>query len=274
MPDPIVASRHRARGQPRLVPLLAALLVTALLAAAPSPLVAQAPPSLRSRIDSLVEAPIRAGQVAGATVAVVRGTDTIALRGDGRANVELDVPMGVDAIHEIGSVTKQFTGVAILQLVGEGKHSLDDDLQQQLPSFDTQGRRVTIRRLLDHTSGIRGYTEMQEFGPLAPFPLSRDTLLRLVERRPFDFEAGKVARFAGRYTGSGRGGTPVTVTVAVEDGRLIATQGARRLPLVHLGDGVFEREGTRVLFRETAGRVTALRLDGGGGNVLLPRADP
>lgn len=145
--------------------------------------------ALVARIDSIVSAPITAGKVVGASIAVVKGRDTIAVQGFGKANLELDVPTPLRATYEIGSVTKQFTGAAIMQLVEQGKLSLDDDLQKYV-SFDTKGRKVTIRRLLDHTSGIKGYTEMPEFGTLVASRLPRDTLLTLVARQPFDFEPG------------------------------------------------------------------------------------
>jgi CubicO group peptidase (beta-lactamase class C family) len=188
VPMPMFLSLPPSRAGRRARTLLAALL--SLLAAHRADAQRASPAALRARIDSLVGVPIAAGQVAGATVAVVRGADTIVHRGYGRANLELAVATPRDAIYEIGSVTKQFTGVAILQLAGAGRLSLDDDVTRHVPGYDTQGRRVTVRRLLDHTSGIRGYTEMPEFGALAPQALPRDTLLRLVERRPFDFEPG------------------------------------------------------------------------------------
>ena len=145
--------------------------------------------ALVAKIDSIVSAPITAGKVVGASIAVVKGRDTIAVRGFGKANLELNVPTPARATYEIGSVTKQFTGAAIMQLVEQGKISLDDDLQKYV-SFDTKGRKISIRRLLDHTSGIKGYTEMPEFGTIVASRLPRDTLLKLVTKQPFDFEPG------------------------------------------------------------------------------------
>jgi CubicO group peptidase (beta-lactamase class C family) len=70
----------------------------------------------------------------------VHGRDTLLLKGYGKANIELDVPMPANAVHEIGSVTKQFTAAAILQLRDEGLLSLDDDLTKYLPDYPTHGR--------------------------------------------------------------------------------------------------------------------------------------
>lgn len=146
--------------------------------------------ALVARIDSIVEAPIKAGKVVGASVAVVKGRDTIVAKAYGLANLELDVPTPPNAIYEIGSVTKQFTGAAIMQLVEQGKISLDDDIKKYLPTYNTQGRKIVIRQLLDHTSGIKGYTEIPEFRQFGAYRLSRDTLIGLFSKKPFDFEPG------------------------------------------------------------------------------------
>ena len=168
--------------------------VVAILALVPATLLAQLRgEALRTKIDSIISAPIRAGQVVGASVAVVRGRDTLLVKGYGKANIELDVatPAAGTAIYEIGSITKQFTGAAVMQLVEQGKLSLDDDVTKYLPTFKTGGRRVTIRRLLDHTSGMRSYTEIAAARNFFALPLPRDTMLRVVENQPWDFEPGE-----------------------------------------------------------------------------------
>jgi CubicO group peptidase (beta-lactamase class C family) len=147
--------------------------------------------ALVAKIDSIVSAPITAGKVVGASIAVVKGKDTIAVQGFGKANLELDVPTPAHASYEIGSVTKQFTGAAIMQLVEQGKISLEDDVTKYVPNVNTQGRKISIRQLLDHTSGIKGYTEIPEFRGLGPFRLKPDTLLKIVGKKPFDFEPGE-----------------------------------------------------------------------------------
>jgi CubicO group peptidase (beta-lactamase class C family) len=128
----------------------------------------------------------------GIAAAVVRGNDTLLLKSYGKAVVEWNVPLPVDAVFEIGSITKQFTAAALLQLRDDGKLSLDDDLAKWLPDFDPRGNKLTLRRLLDHTSGIKGLTEMPEFGNLASngrFP--RDSAYALIKRYPFEFRTGE-----------------------------------------------------------------------------------
>jgi CubicO group peptidase (beta-lactamase class C family) len=140
--------------------------------------------------DSIVAEQLKNGRAAGMSVAVVRGRDTLVMKGYGLVDLEFDVPTPVNAIYEIGSVTKQFTATAILQLQEQGKLSLDDELTKYLPSYPTQGNRVTIRRLLDHTSGIKGYTELPEFRAMMMRKMPKDSLVALFSSKPFDFAPG------------------------------------------------------------------------------------
>ncbi len=148
--------------------------------------------ALVKKLDSLAGSGVLENRAAGIVAAVVRGNDTLLLKGYGKADVEWNIAMPPDAMFEIGSVTKQFTAVALLQLRDEGKLSLDDDIAKWLPDFDTRGNKVTLRRLLAHTSGIKGITEMPEFGILSAnsrFP--RDSAYALIKRYPFEFATGE-----------------------------------------------------------------------------------
>ena len=171
--------------------LLRVLPALGLLAAA-STASAQTRPAIVQKLDSLAGAGIAERRAVGIVAAVVRGNDTLLMKGYGNANAEWNVPMPADAMFEIGSITKQFTAAAILQLRDEGKLTLDDDITRWLPDFDMRGNKVTLRRLLDHTSGIVGLTEMREFGALVTntrFP--RDSAYALINRTPFQFRTGE-----------------------------------------------------------------------------------
>jgi CubicO group peptidase (beta-lactamase class C family) len=145
-----------------------------------------------ARLDSVAGSGVAQKRTTGLVVAVVKGTDTLLLKGYGKADVEWDVAMPVDAMFEIGSIAKQFTAAAILQLRDAGNLSLDDDITKWLPDFDTRGNAVPLRRLLDHTSGIHGLTEMPEFMHLAINPhFPRDSGYALIKRYPFQFRPGE-----------------------------------------------------------------------------------
>lgn len=147
-----------------------------------------------SDLEVLVDS-IAAGHVgttlAGLSIGVPRGDEVLLKKSYGYANLQWQVPMPMDAVHEIGSVTKQFTSAAILQLYGQEKLDLDTDISEYLPDFETQGRQISVRRLMDHTSGIKGFTEMPEFREIGQRTLPREDLLCLIEKHPFEFEPGE-----------------------------------------------------------------------------------
>ncbi|WP_036194687.1 serine hydrolase domain-containing protein [Maribacter antarcticus] len=140
--------------------------------------------------DSLFKASLDSAKIAGGTILIHQKGKTLLKKSYGLASLELEVPMPENAHFEIGSVTKQFTAVAILKLVGAGKLTLEDDFTQYL-KFDTKGRTITINQLLNHTSGIASYTEIEEFGGLIPQELPRDSLVRILETKDFLFEPGE-----------------------------------------------------------------------------------
>jgi len=166
-----------------------ALALALTLPLAPAPAGAQ---RIAAAVDSIVAGALKGGRVAGLSVAVVRGRDTLVLKGYGRADIELDVPTPPGAVYEVGSVTKQFTAAAILKLVEQGKLGLDDELTKYLPSFPVGGRHVTLRHLLAHTSGLRSYTALPVMRNLLARRLPPDSILAVVASAPWDFEPGQV----------------------------------------------------------------------------------
>ena len=154
-------------------------------------------PDLLSKIDAAVEAARASDSVPGISVAVFRGEDKIVARGYGWANVENQVPATEDTVFLIGSITKQFTAAAILRLVEQGKISLQDSLGKYLPDYPLPGREATIRQLLNHTSGIRSYTET---GPkfweeTVRIDLSESQMLDVFKDLPLDFKPGEQWRY-------------------------------------------------------------------------------
>lgn len=177
---------------PLRVPARALALLPLCIAAAASGAQAQSSrAALVARLDSVAGSGVVEGRAAGMTVAVVHRGDTLLLKPYGQADIELDVPTPARAVYEIGSVTKQFTAAAILQLRDAGKVDLDAEINRYLPDYPTQGHRVTVRRLLDHTSGIRGISEIPAFRSLMVRDLPRDSAVALFAREPFDFAPGE-----------------------------------------------------------------------------------
>jgi D-alanyl-D-alanine carboxypeptidase len=171
----------------------------ALLALAPHVAFAQQPagagPSPRAalvaRLDSIASAYVREAPAAGVTVAVVNHGDTLLMKGYGERDQGKHLPAEPSTVYRIGSITKQFTSAAIMRLVEQGKLSLDDTLQKFLPNFPSQGNRVTVRHLLNHTSGIKSYTSLgPKWARVVRLDLATDSLVALFANEPFDFKPG------------------------------------------------------------------------------------
>jgi CubicO group peptidase (beta-lactamase class C family) len=94
---------------------------------------------LEQKIDKLAQPYIDEAKVAGMVVGVFKDHQPLVLKGYGFADLELNVKLPVDASFEIGSVTKQFTAAAILQLAEQGKLSPEDDITKFI-NFDTHGK--------------------------------------------------------------------------------------------------------------------------------------
>jgi len=115
------------------------------------------PRELAAAIDELAADEVRRTPAAGLAVAVVWHGETVVAKGYGLADVEHGTPVTADTVFRIGSITKQFTAAAILSLAAAHQLALDDDLTRYLPDYPSHGKRITLRNLLTHTSGIRDY---------------------------------------------------------------------------------------------------------------------
>ena len=136
----------------------------------------------------------------GMSVLLARGDEVLYRGACGKANLELGVPLSADQVFRIGSVTKQFAAAAALKLAEAGKLSLEDPLRKFVPGYPG-GERVTVRMLLNHTSGLRSYTDVP--GVMTGLPIRRDvTTAELIDtfkaEKP-DFAPGE----GWRYNNSG-----------------------------------------------------------------------
>ena len=107
--------------------------------------------------DKIARRVIAQEHVVGASVLVARGNQIVFEKGYGFADLGLEAPAKADTVYRIVGPMMPFTGIAIMQLVERGKVSLDDDISKFIPEFPLQGHHVTVRQLLNHTSGIVDY---------------------------------------------------------------------------------------------------------------------
>jgi CubicO group peptidase (beta-lactamase class C family) len=110
-----------------------------------------------AELDAVARKIIARERVAGASVLVARGGRIILHQGYGFADLALEAPARDETVYHVVGPMLPFTGIAVMQQVERGKLSLDDDISRYIPEFPMQGHRVSIRQLLNHTSGIVDY---------------------------------------------------------------------------------------------------------------------
>lgn len=142
--------------------------------AAPAQRTSTAPADLRVAANALV-----AAGAPGVVVLVRDGNRTIQLA-RGYSNVAARTPMRTNDRFRIGSVTKTYVATIVLQLVGEGKLSLSDAVERWLPGLVRNGENITIRQLLNHTSGLAEYADDAFAAKLVSNPTRRWTPRQLV----------------------------------------------------------------------------------------------
>lgn len=138
---------------------------------------------------------VKVDRIVGLSIGVARGDDILVAEGFGLANVELDVPATSDTVYRIGSITKEFTAAAILLLVEEGKVSLDGSLTTYLTGYPKVGDSVTIRHLLQHTSGVVDFTRLPAYRIERPLEVSQEQVLTRFQGRPLEFPPGDKHRY-------------------------------------------------------------------------------
>lgn len=152
-------------------------------------------------VDGYAESALKAEPAAGVSILVAKGDNIVFAKAYGYADLENRTTSKVETVYRIGSLTKQFTSVAILQLEEQGKLQLSDDITQFLPDYPTRGKKITIANLLYHTSGIKnyirvGYTDSK----IAPgrlvndaeyrLELSHEEMTEFFKNEPLEFDPG------------------------------------------------------------------------------------
>lgn len=188
--------RRRTR-MTRWIPALVGGVAAALSAADPLPAQTLDLEEIEAVADSVAGWQIAEGLTPGMSVAVARDGEIIFAQGYGEADVEMGVAAGPETVYRIGSLTKQFTAAIVMRLVEAGEVSLDDSITEYLPDYPTQGHHVTVRHLLNHTSGIKSITGVDPGFRHREFrlDLSDEELLDLFAELPFDFEPGEEYRY-------------------------------------------------------------------------------
>ena len=149
------------------------------------------------KVDRYIEARIRSLDISGVSLAVVRNGRVIKAKGYGLANIETNSKAAPNTVYEIGSITKQFTAVAVMMLVEEGKINLDEKITKYFAEAPAAWNKITVRHLLNHTSGIQnhvavpgfmGVFKTNLFGETTP---THENLVKEFFKLPQEFEPGE-----------------------------------------------------------------------------------
>ena len=159
------------------------------LFALPSPLAAQAlTPAETARIDALVARSLADTGVPSASIAIVRGGRIVLTKAYGKQSEARRAP-DASLPYQIASISKQFTAAALLMLEDEGKLSLDDKVARYLPGI-SGGDTITLRQLLNHTSGIQDYWPQDYSFKAMATPVTPQQIVDRWAKKPLDFAPG------------------------------------------------------------------------------------
>ncbi|URW76376.1 beta-lactamase family protein [Sphingomonas donggukensis] len=145
-------------------------------------------PAETAKIDAVVGEALAKSGVPSASIAVVRGGRVVLAKAYGKASEAIPVARP-DLPYQIASISKQFTAAAILLLEDQGKLRLDDKVAKYVPGV-TGGDTITIRQLLDHTSGLQDYWPQDySFAAMAK-PTTPQGIVDRWAKKPLDFAPG------------------------------------------------------------------------------------
>ncbi|MEM1053070.1 MAG: serine hydrolase, partial [Pseudomonadota bacterium] len=141
------------------------------------------------RMAEVVSAEADSGAFMG-TVLVARGDNELLSRAWGSADLEWDIANTTDTKFRIGSVTKQFTSVAIFLLAEQGKLDIDAPIATYLKDTPEAWEAITVRQLMRHSAGLPNVTSLDGFGRLKYLPTTQDELIATFRDLPLEFEPG------------------------------------------------------------------------------------
>lgn len=141
------------------------------------------------RMDAVVQEEANTGAFMGTALVAIDG-QVVFNEAYGDANLEWDIDNTTDTKFRIGSVTKQFTAVAILLLAEEGKIDLDAPVKTYWPNSPDAWEAISTRHLLHHTSGIPNVTSFDDFATMKYLPKTAEEMIDRFASEPLEFEPG------------------------------------------------------------------------------------
>jgi D-alanyl-D-alanine carboxypeptidase len=150
---------------------------------------------LSDKVDKLVQDKMYSEQIPGLALAVIKDGKILKARGYGFADVKLKIPVATNTVFRIASLSKQFVATAIMLLVEENKLNLDDPVSKYLDETPSEWKRITIRHLLTHTSGIPDFLNENIWVHTWLYGFDRG-VFKAVAARPLHFAPGDEFRYS------------------------------------------------------------------------------
>jgi CubicO group peptidase (beta-lactamase class C family) len=151
-----------------------------------------APAAVADEIDDFVRGEMKRQKIPGLTLAVIKDGKPVKVQGYGLANVEHNVPAERETVYQTGSVGKQFTAMAVMLLVEDGKIGLDEPVSKYLPDTPESWKGITVRHLLTHTGGVQEYTRVLDLTR----NYTEDELLRKAYALKPEFDPGEKWKYS------------------------------------------------------------------------------
>jgi CubicO group peptidase (beta-lactamase class C family) len=140
-----------------------------------------------TRVDEFIKTEMEKQKIPGVSLAVVKDGKPLIVKGYGFSNLEHQVPVKPETIFQSGSVGKQFTAMAVMLLVDEGKINLDEKIGKYLGDVPESWANITVRHLLSHTGGLTDYPKDFDFRK----DYTEDEILKRAKEIPVAFKPGE-----------------------------------------------------------------------------------
>lgn len=147
-------------------------------------------PGIPAKVEEYMAAAVSVNGFSGSML-VAKDGQPIVSKGYGMASIELAVPNTPQTVFRLGSITKQFTAMAIMILQERGKLRVSDPICRYLAECPDAWQPLTIRHLLTHTSGIPSYTSLPDFAKTAVLPASAAEMVSRFRDKPLEFAPGE-----------------------------------------------------------------------------------
>lgn len=142
------------------------------------------------KMDSIIQTEFGNTNEPGGVFLITQHGKKLYQKAFGKANLELNVNMTSGNVFQIGSMTKQFTAVAILMLEQEGKLNVNDPISKYIKDYPN-GDQITIHHLLTHTSGIKDFTKIKSLSSIAQKEMKPEEMVNFFKNEPVDFAPGE-----------------------------------------------------------------------------------